>query len=245
MRKNELQNFKLEQSTEKNKVKKYGEMVDDAKAIFILSASARNKNFGEKKMYRADSYSSLDNHGSMGGGHARVIAAAEISQFFPKIKLVTTSYDYEDEPTLAETYAQELKRLGVSEKTIELEEKSTNTLTELLEMVKMARRNSWRSVAILTGEIHFPRVRSMLDHLEELAKRLKPDDKDFFESWDYFKKGKELQIRLLPAEEILISRDAKYEKIIEAMRNSDAYAKTVETEKQGVRQIEEGIYGKK
>ncbi len=219
-------------------------MVGNSEAIFVLSASARKIDKDEHTTYRADSYSNLDNHGSMGGGHSRVIAAAEIAQYIPDVKIITTSYDYEDEPTLAKTYARDLEGLGVPKERIELEERSTNTLTELLEMVKKARERGWKKVAILTGEIHLARVQAMWNHLEELAKRLHATDERFFASWDHFKKGADLDIHLLSAEKVLPLRDSRYNKIIEAMRNSDSYRRTAEAEEKGVKQIEDGTYGK-
>lgn len=225
------------------KVEKYREMIGDSKAIFVLAMSDRE--VGTHGAHRPDSYSNIDTKGFMGGGHANVIAAAEIAQYFPEIKIVTTSYDQKGKPTLAETYAQELKRLGVSEERIGLEEKSTNTLTELFEMVKLAKKHDWASVSVLTNENHIERVQAMLDHLEELAKKSKVGDKEFFESWDHFEKGKKLQIHLSSSEEVLPLRDSRYTKIIEAMRSSDAYKKRVEAEKRGVQQIKDGTYGKK
>ena len=228
-----------------SKIERYKEMIGDSQAIFVLSMSAREGIISGRKIYRPDSYSDLDNHGFMGGGHANVIAAAEIAQYFPEVKIVTTSYDKKDEPTLAETYAQELKKLGVSEKQIELEDESTNTLTELFEMVKKVKKNEWRNISIITGETHTGRVQAMLDSLEELAKKFSPSDKEFFEAWDAFDKGRKLHVRLLSAEEVLPLRDPRYAKIIETVRKSASYGERVEAEKRGVQQIKDGTYGKK
>ena len=74
-----------------NKVEKYQEMLGDSQAMFILSMSEKEITVGNEKIYRPDSYSDLDNRGFMGGGHASCIAAAEIGQYFPDVKLVTTS----------------------------------------------------------------------------------------------------------------------------------------------------------
>ena len=69
-------------------------------------------------------------------------------------------------------------------------------------------------------------------------------DEEFSLAFEYFGKGKKLQVRFLKAEEILPMRDKRYEKIIEAMRNSEAYKKSVEAEKRGIKRIREGTYGK-
>jgi len=225
------------------KITVYKEMLGNAEAVFVLSASAKKIGEGKNERYRPDSYGDRDNHGSMGGGHARVIAAAEIAQYFPDIKIVTDSYDYSDEPTLAKTYADALKGLGVSENRIILEERSNNTLTELLEMVKMAKNHNWQRVAVLTGELHLGRVRAMIANLEKLAKKLHPEDKNFFTAWEHFKQGQELQINILEAEKILPLRDGRYNKIIKYMRNNSAYKQTIEAETNGIRQINDGTYG--
>lgn len=238
----------LEQGPETEKIEKYKEMIGDSKAIFVLDMGVRETNakgIDEEKIYRPSSYSDIDIRGFMGSGHGIVIAAAEIAQYFPEIKLITTTCEKREGKIIstAKIYAKELKTLGIPEEQIELEEKSTNTITELIEMFKMAKKNGWQSVSILTTEVHIERVQAMLDHLEELAKKFCKDDKDFFEAWDYFEKGKKLQTHLLPSEEIMLSRNYRYQKIIEAVRNSDLYKKRVEAEKRGIKQIEDGTYG--
>src|SRR3989344_5384080 len=226
------------------KIEKYQELIGDARAIFILSASEREINIGDTKKYRPDAYSNLDNKGSIGGGHARVIATAELGKYFPDVKLVTTSAPEKTDESLARIYAKELESLEIPVEQIILEEKSTDTLTELIEMIKIARNNAWESVAVLTSEQHIERASEMLNHLEELAISLNKMDEEFSLAFEYFGKGKKLQVRFLKAEEILPMRDKRYEKIIEAMRNSEAYKKSVEAEKRGIKRIREGTYGK-
>jgi hypothetical protein len=226
------------------KIEKYKEMLSDAKAIFILSMSERETNVdGIDKKYRPDSYSDLDNKGFMGGGHANVIAAAELGHYFPDVKLIATSAPEKSEKSLAVIYAEELKKLGIPEEQIKLEEKSTNTLTEIIEMVKIAKNNNWESIAVLTNENQIERASEMFNHLLELANRLNLVDGEFSNAWEYFGKGEKLQVKFLSAEEILPMRDERYKKIIEAMRNSAAYKNRVEAEKIGAQQIREGTYG--
>ena len=149
------------------KIEKYQELIGDARAIFILSASEREINIGDTKKYRPDAYSNLDNKGSIGGGHARVIATAELGKYFPDVKLVTTSAPEKTDESLARIYAKELESLEIPEEQIILEEKSTDTLTELIEMIKIARNNAWESVAVLTSEQHIERASEMLNHLKK------------------------------------------------------------------------------
>ena len=227
------------------KFEKYKEMLGDSRAIFVLSMGDRKVNIDGENEYRPTSYGDTDIRGFMGGGHAIVSATAEIAQHFPEIKIITTTNEGVEKPTIAETYAKKLGALGVPEEQIEMEEKSTNTLTELFEMVKMAKENGWGDVAIMTNENHVERVQAMLDHLEELAERLSKTDTKFFEAWEYFEKGRRLQIHLLSAEKILPIKDPRYQKIIDAMKASDLYKKRIEAERKGTQQIKDGTYGGK
>lgn len=232
-------------SASQEKIENYREMLGDSKAIFVLSMGNReivNKEGG--KTYIPNSYSDLDPLGNMGGGHSNVIAAAEIAQYFPELTIIATSYNYknEDEPTMAQVYARELINLGVPEEKIELEEKSKDTMTELFEMVKIAKKHGWNNVSVLTNETHTERVQVMLEHLEELAKNVIEKDKEFFEAWEYFEKGKNLQVHLLQSEQILPMRDPRYQKVVDAMRSSEPYKKRLESEKRGAKRIENGTY---
>jgi|GEM_PF-3997562 len=228
-----------------DKIEKYKDMLGGSEAIFILSADARGIGEEKNEKYRPDSYSDVEDHGSMGGGHARVIAAAEVGQYFPDVKLVATSLAPKKSLSLARVYAKELGNLGIPEEQIRLEEKSTSTLTELVEMVKMAKANSWEGVAVLTSESHLERVREMMNKLGDLAGGLDLADKEFIDAWESFGKGKSLQVRFLSAEEILPMRDPRYADIIEKTKSTEIYKKTVAAEKRGVQQIKDGTYGKK
>jgi hypothetical protein len=225
------------------KIGKYKDMLGDSKAVFILAANTREA--GKDKKLRADSYGDVDEHGYMAGGHARTIAAAEIGQYFPDVKLVANSCDPEKDVSLAKVYAQELENLGIPKKQIELQETSASTLTELVEMIKIAKRNGWDGVSVLTNDYHVPRAHKMLNHIEELAQRFNVADEEFTEAWKYFDKGKKLQVQFLQAEEILPLRDLRYGAIIDAVRKSDLYKKRVEAEERGIQQIEDGTYGRK
>ena len=237
----ESQNFESENT---DKVERYKEMVGDSRAIFILSASEREIGKSGKK-YRPDSYGDLDNKSLLAGGHARVIAAAEIGNYFPDIKLITDSAPEKAKESLAKIYADELKRLGISEAQIDLEERSTDTITELAEMMKIARINNWEKVAVLTSGYHVERVSEMLSHLKEIIKNMGIKDGEFDNAWEYFDGGNKLEVRFLSAEEILPLRNIKYQEIIDKVRDSESYKKRVASEKRGIQQIREGTYGVK
>lgn len=243
---NEIPNSESQDFESENvdKVERYREMLGDSRAIFILSASERETGKTEKR-YRPDSYGDLDNKSLLAGGHARVIAAAEIGKYFPDIKLITDSAPEKTEESLAKIYADELKRLGIPEAQIDLEEKSIDTVTELVEMMKIARTNNWEKVAVLTSGYHVERVSEMLSHLKEIMENMGRRDGEFDNAWEYFDKGNKLEVRFLSAEEILPLRNIIYQKIIDIVRNSEAYRKRVAAEKRGIQQIKEGTYGVK
>lgn len=240
-----------ERAEEKEKIEKYKEMIGESKAVFLFSYGVREAGF-EGKTIRPDSYKDLDIRGFMGGGHAVTIAAAELGQYFPDTKLVTSVYidakSSSGNPVrhnLFQVYAEELEKLGTPKEQIELERKSTNTITELIEMVKLARIRGWIDVAVLANEVHVPRIQVMFDKLEELVRKIYPDDSQFFEDWGYFRSLGGLNMHFLESENILVERDGRYSKIVEAVRNSPQYKKRKEAEEAGIQDILNDTYGKK
>jgi hypothetical protein len=223
----------------------YKEKLRDAQALFVLDCDIQKKGSGDFERWTSTSYTKKDAHGFLAGGHARVIAAAEIGKEFPDLKLVTTSYYKPEDPIHAEIYKKELERLGVPESQIEMEVKSRSTLAELVEMVKMAKTNGWNKVGVLTSDYHLERVQEMYNHLDTLAEKLNLNDEAFKEAWTFFKQNNALEVELLSAEEILPLRDPRYSKIIEAVRETDVYKQRVQAEKRGVQQIKDGTYGNK
>lgn len=237
------QYFEKEIRSDKEKIEKYKQLLNKSKAIFILDSDI--KEISQKDHYRSTSYKDLDSHGFLAGGHARVIAAAEIGKYFPEVKLITTSYYQPDKPIHAEIYARELEKLSIPKNQIELEKKSTSTLTSLIEMVKLAKNHDWKEMSILTSDFHVPRTQEMYHQLKDLAENFNLADEEFSKAWNYFKKEGGLKISFIVAEEILLLRDSRYKTIIEEVKKTEAYKKRVESEKKGVKQLKEGTYGKK
>ena len=233
----------LEISFEEKK-KVYQEILKNSEAIFVLDCDIREVKIHDRIDYRSTSFISLDAHGFLGGGHSRVIAAAELAKFFPETKIVTTSRYQPDKPIHAEIYAKELKNLGVPEKQIELEPNSTSTMASLVELVKMTKMKNWKAIAILTNEYHLPRVKEMYRQLEILAEKFNLSDKDFKEAEKYFK-SHPLETNFVAAEDILPLRDKRYKKIIENVKQTEEYKKRIESEARGTQQLIEGTYGKK
>ncbi len=237
---------------QKSKRRHYREMLTGIRAVFIMAMSEReitlkHADGTQKTIFRPDTYSNLDNKGFMGGGHASCIAAAELWQFVPEVSLVTTSAPEKD-PTqsLAKIYADELMRNGVGRAAIQLEERSTNLLTELVEMVKIACRQNWKGVAVLTNENQLDRARAMMDNLGTLAERFGLNDKEFLEAWAHFAVNRSLETIYISAEEVLLTRDYQhYFPLVDTMRKSEAYKKRVESETRGAAMVRDGSYGQK
>ncbi len=229
-----------------NKAEKYKELLGGAEAIFVLDADIREvRGDNGQKNYRSTSHTSNDTHGYLAWGRERVLAAAEIGQFFPETKIVTTSRYQPDMPAHAEIYAGELETLGIPKTQIEKEEKSISTLTELIEMVKMAKRNKWNSLAIITSEYHIPRTEEMYRQLNNLARKSNLADEEFIDAREFFEQEGGLKLSFISAEEVLPYRGQGYKKFIEKIKGSGIYKERVAAEQEGLRQLQGGTYGAK
>ncbi len=60
----------------------------------------------------------------------------------------------------------------------------------------------------------------------------------------FFEYIKNTEIRVIAAEDVLVERSSHYKKLFEKVEETDAYKKRVELEKEGVKSLEEGTYGK-
>jgi len=223
----------------------YLEILGDSEAIFVLDADIKKVKRGTEEQFKSTSYGDVDAHGYLAGGHSRVVAAAELAEFFPGLKIITSSYYNEKDPNHAEIYAAELKRLGVPDDQIEMERKSRSTMASLVEMVKMVKAQNWKKMAILTNDYHIPRTREMLKQLKVLAERFNLSDKDFLEAWNYFKEGENIEVRFISSEQVLPLRDRRYKKLIDEVKKLPSYRNRVEAERKGLQQLKDGTYGVK
>ncbi len=166
-------------------------------AIFLSSGGIK-KTKDEK--FKTLAYSDLDYHGFVSGGKARVLSGAELAKSFPEIKIVTTSVIEPDYPSHASVMADELKERGVPEDQIILEERSIDTLTELVEAIKIAVREDWKNIAFISNGYHLPRFKEMFNRLESLIE--KGEDQEFDEALEKFQKEKGI-VGFISAEKIL------------------------------------------
>lgn len=210
-----------------------------ADAIFVLSARARKAPKRERG-YTTTAYSDSDPFGTL-GGKARVLAVAEVSHYFPETKIVTTTQGLDESGKLvidAGLMAEELKHLGVPEERIIRETKSTNTLTELQEAVKLIATNNFSFSVILTSDYHIPRCKKMYERLAALSN---PSDETFRRSLEKVK-NENFGVVFAAAETILPLRSPHYATLIEKAHQTTEYAKRLNFEREGIAAIEKGTY---
>ena len=205
-------------------------------AVFVLSGSIE---FHENQGFRSPSYASGDQNG-ITGSRARVIAASEIAKAFPEITIVTTSDSTPlDQPSDASVMKEELLERNVDSGQIELEEESTSTHTELLEMMKIAMERGWSKVALVTNDYHIPRAKLMFEKLETIPGGLISEEE--FAAVKAFRESG-IQVEFISAEAIISNANHLYKTLIDKVHKGEGYKNRVEREQNGVRELEEGTY---
>ncbi len=230
----------MEKAEGQDKKSIYKELLGDQnpEAIFILSGGTVKRERG----ITTASYSDLQGEFGVLGGKARIIAAAELAEYFPETKLVLTAtyYPTPSDPSQSSIMSQELIKLGVNKNQIVQEEVSKSTYDELREIVNLSLSENWKNIAILTNGYHVPRAEEMLNRLDELASD-KDDDK-LVKQVHLFKE--KTRKTFISAEEILPHRSTHYKGLLDELYQSEDYAKRLESEKRGVDALKSGTYGK-
>lgn len=205
----------------------------------VVFSHAGGMYFSEgRDMHRMTSYSQLTEHGQATGGRLRVIATAEIAEAIPETKIIANSFNRFDpeEPTIASVIKSELVKRGVDPSRIETEESSFSTVTQLVEMVKLAVQNKWQRIVSITNEFHVPRTTTMFEMLDSIV-----DDAEFQETLTAFKEqGTEVQF--ITSEEVLRLVDARFTSYFEKVAQSEQYAHTVASEAKGLEDLKAGRY---
>jgi uncharacterized SAM-binding protein YcdF (DUF218 family) len=186
-------------------------------AIIILTGGTIMDQNGE---YHSTSYSDGDAFGTL-GGYARVEAASILALKYPDALLVTTGMGSGDgvAPSHAKVMENELIALGIPERRIILEEKSTNSKSGLLEILILAERYRWERIIVISSEYHVPRVHAMWEMINSSVKA------DF-----------------IAAEDILQSSQPEFGKIFEELKKTPAYIKRLESEAHGLKALRSGTY---
>ena len=196
-------------------------------AIFPLSGSIIQRKDGR---YESVGSSDLSEHGLVTIGRARVIAGAEIAKLFPESAIVANSYNgfNPDEPTMASVVQDELRRRGVPEEQIILEEESFSTITQYVEMVKLAVEKKWTKLTILINEYYTPRATALFEHLDTIVQ-----DDEFQRTLQEFK-DMGAEVAFIESDEILGMMSERFTRHLDAVKQTPAYQETVAKEAQGV-----------
>lgn len=128
-------------------------------------------------------------------------------------------------PSLSSVMEEELLELGVDRDLLAIEERSTKTFSQLIELQSFLRRKMPKMVMILSNDWHIPRVRAMIEYLPQL------------DSLRYMKHT------LMGAEEVLLKEDPKMwqDKVAKA-RARPEMKEIIAREKQGTKQIQNNTY---
>ena len=205
----------------------------------VVFAHSGGMYFNERRgTHQTTSYSQLTEHGLATGGRLRVIATAAIADAIPEVGIVTNSFNRFDpeEPTMASIVEGELTHRGVNPERIQREESSFSTITQLVEMVRLAVENKWERIAAMTNEFHFPRMIEMFERLDSII-----DDDAFQQTLREFKQ-QGTQVGFITAESILRLVDSKYGNYIDQVARSPQYAHTVAAEAKGLEDLRAGRY---
>ncbi len=187
------------------------------KAIVIPSAGSI---IGEDGKYHSTTYNDGDAFGTL-GGYARVEAGAILAKKYPEYLVVATCKGGGNGiiPTHAEVMKQELLNLGVDEKQIILEEKSTATRNGIIEAFALAREHNWDSIIFVSNEYHIPRLRLMAESIDPSIKT-----------------------EYISAEEVIINERPEFYEIFEKVKSSIPYKKRLESEARGIEAMRSGKY---
>lgn len=222
----------------------YENIIGFAPELIILLSAGTVKEIREDGTvsYRSTRVDEGDMFGVL-WGEARTLATAELAINFPKSTIVTTSVRpvlLPGEPTHASVLCDELVNLSVSRDRVILEERSTNTLSQISEAIKIICEKKVSRVVFITNEYQINRVRAIYENIETL---LPVDTEAKCAAREIM--NLEVQVQFIPAESILPHHDKKFVEIIAEMKKSPAYIKRLQNEEKGVAMIKSGEYGRK
>ena len=202
-------------------------IVNKKTAIVILGGGLKKEADGR---WRTTNYDECDNFG-VSGDRLRVVAAKYLYNKNPEQLIIVSGgkgqlKDIPDAPTVAEIIKKELTELGIPEEVIIKEEKSGNTFQQLEELKKIIKEKGLKNIGLLSNEWHLPRIKAMLEQLDEL--------REISES---------ATVEFLPAEEICLEYDKEaWQEMIEKARESEALKERIGREENGIEDIREGRY---
>lgn len=206
--------------------------------IIILSAGITNKVSKSGERWTSVAWGTPNELDIHTGARTRIIAGAEIAKVLPDTPIVTTSFNKNDatEPTMASVVKQELINRKVDEDRIIEESESFSTITQYIEMLKLAQKFNWDNIAVVINEYYQPRANALWNNLAKIV-----DDSEIQKLWNDFK-DRNGQVVFIKSEPILRAMSDKMVKYLEEVYKTPYYQDTLRNEARGVQAIESGNY---
>lgn len=209
--------------------------------IFPFSGSITQRRDGR---WDTLSGSDLSEHGLVTVGKARSIAGAEIASLFPEAAVVTNSYNRfnADEPTMASVVRSELIRRGVGAERIITEEESFSTVTQYIEMLKLAIEHEWTRLSVVINEYYFTRATALYENLGSIVEYDNPQDTQEFQ--EMLRKFHSMNgtVSFVIADNVMRLMNDRWSTYFDTLKQTNGYKKTVEMEAKGLADLQAGKY---
>lgn len=216
----------------------------NTQVIRVFAAGTREQIVEGVSTWQSPGFEESDNNGLSSGGVYRVAAGAIAMEVLPDAKCIVGSrYADNRQPPPSIVMKEELRMLGQSEERIISDPDTFDTVAELIGLIEICEQNNWNRAVCITNEYHCARTQAFLYNLPWLSFN-EEKTKTFLNGLERLKSG-ELDIRVVPAEEIIKAYDQKiYDSHIEKYLNSNTILKRYENERQGVNLIAGGQYAR-
>jgi hypothetical protein len=217
----------------------------EPEVIFPLSGSiTKREGRTEGREWDTLSGSDISEHGLTTVGKVRTIAGAEIAKLFPGAAVVTNSYNRFDpeEPTMASIHRDELIRRGVDAERIIMEEESFSTITQYIEMIKLAVEHGWTRLSVVINEYYKPRATALYENLDSIVEYEDPQQaQEFQEVLEAFKRMNG-SVSFVVGDDIMRHMNPRWNAYFEELYTSSAYQKNVASEAKGLADLQAGEY---
>ncbi|MDR0957093.1 MAG: YdcF family protein [Candidatus Nomurabacteria bacterium] len=219
-----------------------GDMEPDA--IVVLSGGIRRLkgNANGASEYTPSSWGNGFDDGYTGlvtGAKTRTIAAGSaVAKLFNNIPIVTTSASSNvNDPSMAEVYANDMEKRGIDSNRITKEESSYSTISQYVELMKLAKKNDWKNLAVIINDYCQPRARILFDKFDQIITN-NIQAKEIYR--DFLSDGR--QINFISSEPIMEAMSPHYKEYFKKVEESEQYKKIVASEANGVEDIKNGNY---
>lgn len=209
-------------------------MTPGCDVIVILGGNLKKNKNG----WRITNFDEGDNFGVL-GDRLRVVAGrylyARASKNNPDVFIIVLGgkgqlKNIKGAPDTAEVLKKELIKFGVSSKKIIEEKKSGNTFEQLLALNKIAVKRDLKNAVLISNRYHLPRVKTMIEFYSNRLKFLSV----------MLAAG---NLKLVSAEKVCVAHNKdKWYEIIRKTYASEGMKKRMQLEKQGIKDLKEGMY---